>query len=145
MDPLDGRVVSNFITQALQGKDITVYGNGKQTRSFCYIDDLVSGILKVVDAPSFNEPCNLGNPEEYTILELAKKVLQLTQSNSSLVFKDLPQDDPKQRKPDIQRVKEKFDWQPKAPLVFGLEKTISYFRKLQESQSQEIKIESELS
>ncbi|MCP4755863.1 MAG: SDR family oxidoreductase [Proteobacteria bacterium] len=123
----DGRVVSNFIVQALTGKDITIYGDGKQTRSFCYIDDLVDVILKMMKKDNFSGPVNTGNPDEFTILELAEKILELTNSKSDLVFKELPQDDPTQRKPDISLAKKELDWEPKIRLDEGLKKTIAYF------------------
>ena len=113
----DGRVVSNFIVQALSGEDITVYGQGQQTRSFCYISDLVEGLVRLMNGEVFEGPVNLGNPEEYTILELAQKTLELTGSSARLVFKPLPQDDPKQRCPDISRAKRLLDWQPTVPLT----------------------------
>lgn len=131
MLPNDGRVVSNFIVQALKGEDITVYGNGSQTRSFCYIDDMVEGIIKMMKSEKgFTGPVNLGNPQEFTILELAEKILKLTKSKSKIVFKPLPQDDPKQRQPDITLAKTKLNWQPKVPLEEGLIKTIEWFRRL---------------
>lgn len=131
MLPNDGRVVSNFIVQALKGEDITVYGNGSQTRSFCYIDDMVEGIIKMMKSEKgFTGPVNLGNPQEFTILELAEKILKLTKSKSKIVFKPLPQDDPKQRRPDITLAKTKLNWQPKVPLEEGLIKTIEWFRRL---------------
>lgn len=130
MNPTDGRVVSNFIMQALQGEDITIYGTGKQTRSFCYVDDLVDGIIKTMNTTEdFTGPVNLGNPGEFTMLELAEKVLAFTNSKSKLVFKDLPSDDPKQRRPDISKAKQKLNWEPKIQLDEGLKKTIEYFRK----------------
>ncbi len=129
----DGRVISNFIVQALTGQDITVYGQGQQTRSFCYIDDLVEGLVRLMNCEIFEGPVNLGNPDEYTILELAQKTVELTGSASRLVFKPLPQDDPKQRCPDIGRAKRLLNWQPRVPLTIGLQKTIEYFReKLQQ-------------
>jgi len=123
----DGRAVPNFIDQALKGKPITVYGNGSQTRSFCYIDDLVEGIIKLMNS-RMHTPVNLGNPNEFTIKELAKIVLELTGSKSKIVYRPLPQDDPKQRKPVISLAKRLLNWQPKTPLKEGLEKTISWFR-----------------
>jgi len=126
----DGRVVSNFITQALSGKDITIYGDGKQTRSFCYISDMVEGIVKMVGSKGFVGPVNLGNPKEFTILELANKVIELSGSKSKIVFEKLPSDDPKQRQPDISLAKEKLDWEPKVELNEGLGKTIDYFKDL---------------
>jgi UDP-glucuronate decarboxylase len=131
MHPNDGRVVSNFIIQALQGQPITIYGNGQQTRSFCYVDDLVAGFLKMMDSGAeFPGPVNLGNPNEFTILELAEEVLQLTGAKSQLVSKPLPQDDPRQRKPDIALAQEKLGWEPKTQLRAGLMKTIEYFEDL---------------
>jgi len=123
----DGRAVPNFIDQALKGKPITVYGNGSQTRSFCYIDDLVEGIIKLMNS-RMHTPVNLGNPNEFTIKELAKIVLELTGSKSKIVYRPLPQDDPKQRKPVISLAKRMLNWQPKTPLKEGLEKTISWFK-----------------
>jgi UDP-glucuronate decarboxylase len=129
MLPNDGRVVSNFIVQALKGEDITVYGDGSQTRSFCYIDDMVDGIIKMMNSPKgFTGPVNLGNPGEFTILELAQMILKLTKSKSKIVFKPLPQDDPKQRQPDITLAKSRLNWEPKVPLQEGLIKTIEYFK-----------------
>ncbi len=130
MHPQDGRVVSNFIVQALKGESITVYGEGKQTRSFCFVDDLVDGFLKLMKTEDgFTGPVNLGNPSEFTILELAEKVLKLTGSKSKLVFKPLPSDDPLQRCPDITLAKQKLAWTPKVALEDGLKKTIEYFKK----------------
>ena len=125
----DGRVVSNFIVQALSGEDITVYGQGQQTRSFCYISDLVEGLVRLMNTEVFEGPVNLGNPEEYTVLELAQKTLELTGSSARLVFKPLPQDDPQQRCPDISRAKRLLDWQPSVPLTTGLKETIRYFKE----------------
>lgn len=131
MRPDDGRVVSNFIVQALTGKDITVYGKGDQTRSFCYVDDLVEGILRfMATEKGFTGPMNLGNPSEYSILEIAKIVIELVGSKSKIIFKPLPEDDPKQRQPDISLAKSKLDWEPKTHLKEGLEKTIQYFNQL---------------
>jgi UDP-glucuronate decarboxylase len=130
MHPNDGRVVSNFIVQALKGNDITIYGDGSQTRSFCYVDDLVEGMYRMMGTgQEFTGPVNLGNPCEFTMLELAEKVLSLTGSRSKLAFKPLPQDDPKQRQPNIDLAKEKFGWEPKVSLVDGLKETIAYFKK----------------
>lgn len=123
----DGRVVSNFIVQALTNQDITVYGRGNQTRSFQYIDDLIDGVEKMMDADDFIGPVNLGNPDEFTILELAEKVIELTNSKSKIVFQPLPADDPVQRKPFIRLAREKLNWQPKIKLEEGLKKTIQYF------------------
>jgi UDP-glucuronate decarboxylase len=125
----DGRVISNFIVQALTGEDITVYGQGQQTRSFCFISDLAEGLIRLMNSETFEGPVNLGNPDEYTILELAQKTLDLTNSTSKLVFKPLPQDDPKQRCPDITRAKRLLGWQPAVPLAAGLKETIGYFKK----------------
>lgn len=130
MNPEDGRVVSNFIMQSLRGEDITIYGNGKQTRSFCFVEDLVEGIIRTMNTDdTFIGPINLGNPGEFTMLDLAEKVLAFTKSKSKLVFKDLPSDDPKQRRPDISKAKSVLNWEPKIQLDKGLEKTIEYFRK----------------
>jgi len=128
MLPNDGRVVSNFIVQALQNKDITVYGDGLQTRSFQYVDDLVEGMLKMMATTNFTGPVNIGNPREFTILELAEMVIKMTNSKSKIIFEPLPQDDPTQRQPDISLAKEKLGWEPKIPLEEGLEKTIAYFK-----------------
>jgi UDP-glucuronate decarboxylase len=131
MHPNDGRVVSNFILQALNNKDITVYGDGKQTRSFCYVDDLIEGVIQMMNTPGdFTGPVNLGNPEEYSILELAEKIIALTRSKSKMVFEALPQDDPLQRKPNIELARDKLKWEPRKQLEAGLEETISYFRTL---------------
>ena len=128
MDKKDGRVVSNFIVQALSKKPLTVYGSGKQTRSFQYIDDLVSGLVKMMQSRKFTGPVNLGNPNEFTVLKLAKKIISLTKSSSHIVYKALPLDDPKQRKPEISLAKSKLKWQPKVQLKEGLLKTINYFK-----------------
>ena len=131
MHPNDGRVVSNFILQALCNKNITVYGNGSQTRSFCYVDDMIEGILKFMNTPDeFTGPVNLGNPFEISILDLAKKIKNLTGSKSKIIFKPLPDDDPVKRKPDITLAKRMFDWSPKTDLDTGLLKTIKYFNNL---------------
>ncbi|MGD9086500.1 MAG: SDR family oxidoreductase [Desulfobacterales bacterium] len=131
MHPNDGRVVSNFILQALRNEDITVYGDGRQTRSFCYVDDMIDGVIRMMDAPDgFTGPVNLGNPEEFTILDLAEKIIALTQSNSKIVFKPLPQDDPLQRKPNIELARQKLKWQPHTQLETGLKQTIDYFKAL---------------
>lgn len=128
MNPYDGRVVSNFIVQALQGKDITIFGDGKQTRSFCYVDDLINGMHKLMNSrDGFTGPVNIGNPVEFTMLELAENVIDLTNSKSKLIFMPLPQDDPMQRRPVIDLAKKELDWEPKIPLRAGLEKTIVYF------------------
>jgi UDP-glucuronate decarboxylase len=131
MHPNDGRVVSNFILQALKNEDITVYGDGRQTRSFCYVDDMIDGVIRMMDAADgFTGPVNLGNPEEFTILELAEKVIALTHSNSKIVFKPLPQDDPLQRKPNIELARKKLKWEPRISLETGLKQTIDYFKAL---------------
>ncbi|MEL6858066.1 MAG: UDP-glucuronic acid decarboxylase family protein [Pseudomonadota bacterium] len=128
MHPNDGRVVSNFIMQALRGEDITLYGDGEQTRSFCYVDDLVEGLIRLMESPDgVTGPINLGNPGEFTIKELAEQIIDLTGSSSKMIHKPLPQDDPKQRQPNITRAKEALDWEPKIALRDGLTKTISYF------------------
>lgn len=134
MHPQDGRVVSNFIMQALNNEDITVYGKGEQTRSFQYVDDLIEGMIRLMAAPdTFRGPVNIGNPDEFTILELAEKVIKKTNSKSKIVYKPLPSDDPLMRKPDISLAKKELDWEPKVSLDEGLEKTISYFKKLIEA------------
>ena len=126
----DGRVVSNFIVQALKGEDITIYGDGSQTRSFCYVDDLVDALIKMMNSrDGFTGPVNLGNPGEFTMLELAKKVIELTGSKSKIIYLPLPQDDPTQRKPDISLAKKELDWAPCVDLEQGLTKTIEYFKK----------------
>ena len=125
----DGRVVSNFIVQALNGEDITIYGDGSQTRSFCFVDDLIEGFVRLMNSPKeVTGPINIGNPGEFTIKELAEKVIQLTGSNSKIVFNDLPKDDPKQRQPDISLAKDLLSWEPKVNLREGLIKTINYFK-----------------
>jgi len=123
----DGRVVSNFIVQALQGQDITVYGEGQQTRSFCYVDDLIEGFVRLMNQEQVVGPMNIGNPGEFTILELAQKVIELTGSKSQIVYRPMPEDDPKQRKPDITQAREVLGWEPKVQLEAGLKKTIEYF------------------
>jgi len=131
MHPNDGRVVSNFIVQALQNQPITVYGDGSQTRSFCYADDLIEGFIRLMNTPDdFTGPVNLGNPGEFTILELAEKVIAMTHSSSQIEFKPLPGDDPKQRQPDINLAQQALNWRVKVKLEQGLEKTIAYFRQL---------------
>ncbi|MBL7031576.1 MAG: SDR family oxidoreductase [Nitrospira sp.] len=131
MHPNDGRVVSNFIIQALQGKPITVYGDGSQSRSFCYVDDLIEGFVRLMDTPDgVTGPMNLGNPNEFTILELAEKVIKLTKSKSRIIRKPLPDDDPMQRQPDISLAKKKLKWKPKIELEDGLKETVKYFKKL---------------
>ena len=134
MHPNDGRVVSNFIVQALHGEDITIYGDGSQTRSFCYVDDLINGFIKMMDDTKDDVigPINLGNPNEFTIKELAEKVIKLTGSSSKLTYMPLPGDDPKQRCPDITKAKKILNWEPKIQLEEGLVKTINYFKELQE-------------
>lgn len=129
MHPNDGRVVSNFIMQALKGEDITIYGDGKQTRSFCFVDDLVEAIIRAMNTPDdFTGPVNIGNPKEFTILQLAELVIKLTGSKSQLVFKPLPSDDPRQRQPDISLAKQVLGWSPTTELELGLERTIRYFK-----------------
>jgi UDP-glucuronate decarboxylase len=131
MHPNDGRVVSNFIVQALKGEDITVYGDGSQTRSFCYVDDLIDGLVRLMNSPDdFTGPVNLGNPNEFSILELAGKVIELTGSKSALIYCPLPSDDPTQRQPDIMYAKQNLDWEPKVTLNDGLRKTIEYFSRV---------------
>ncbi len=129
MDPNDGRVISNFITQALRGEALTVFGDGKQTRSFCYVEDLVEGIIRMMDQDQEIGPVNLGNPVEYTMLELAEEVLKGVGSSAKLAHLELPKDDPKQRCPDISRAKKLLGWSPQVPLKEGLEKTIAYYRE----------------
>ena len=126
----DGRVVSNFITQALRGEPITIYGDGKQTRSFCYVDDLINGLYKLMNHETFKGPVNIGNPEEYTMIELAEKIIKMTDSRSKLKFEILPMDDPMQRKPDISLAEKILEWNPEISVEEGLEKTIKYFRSL---------------
>ena len=131
MHPNDGRVVSNFIVQALQGKPITIYGEGTQTRSFCYVDDLIEGFMRMMASPrDFTGPVNLGNPAEFTMLELAQQVLELTGSDSDVVRLPLPEDDPKQRQPDIGLARDRLGWEPAIDLRTGLQSTIDYFRQL---------------
>jgi UDP-glucuronate decarboxylase len=131
MHPQDGRVVSNFIMQALRGDPITIYGDGMQTRSFCYVDDLIDAFLAMMDAPdSFTGPVNTGNPGEFTMIELAEMVLELTGSKSKLVYQPAPADDPRQRKPDISLAKANLNWEPKVQLRDGLKETIAYFRSI---------------
>ena len=129
MHPNDGRVVSNFIVQALHNRDITIYGDGSQTRSFCYVDDLIEGMVRFMDQDAFIGPVNIGNPGEFTIKELAEKVLTLTGSTGTIVYKDIPPDDPKQRQPDITFAREKLGWEPRIRLDEGLKKTIDYFKQ----------------
>jgi UDP-glucuronate decarboxylase len=135
MHPNDGRVVSNFIVQALKKEDITIYGDGKQTRSFCYVDDLLEGLVRLMNTTdNFTGPINIGNPVEFTMLELAEAVIRLTNSSSKLNFKSLPSDDPKQRQPDITLAKEALKWEPTIQLEAGLKKTIMYFDELLKNQ-----------
>ena len=137
MHPNDGRVVSNFIVQALNGADITIYGDGQQTRSFCYVDDLVEAIIRTMNTPDdFTGPINIGNPNEFTILQLAERVLELTGSKSKIIFKPLPHDDPRQRQPDISLAKKVLSWQPSIQLEEGLRKTIEYFQNKLSPRSQ---------
>ena len=129
MNPNDGRVVSNFIVQALKGQDITMFGDGKQSRSFCYVDDLIDGMIRLMNSrDGFTGPVNIGNPIEFTMLELAEKIIQMTGSSSSIIFEPLPQDDPLQRQPVIDLAKKELDWQPHIQLEEGLKKTIAYFK-----------------
>jgi len=131
MHPADGRVVSNFVMQALRGEDLTIYGEGSQTRSFCYVDDLVAGLIKLMDSrDGFLGPVNIGNPVEFTILQLAELVIEMTGSSSSIVRQPLPADDPTQRRPDISLAKRELDWSPRTELREGLEQTIAFFRRL---------------
>ena len=131
MHPNDGRVVSNFITQALKNKDITIYGDGKQTRSFCFVDDLITAMLLIMNTGNdFTGPINIGNLYEFTIQEIADKIIEITNSKSKIIYKPLPEDDPKQRKPDISFAKEKINWEPKISLMDGLQKTIKYFENV---------------
>ena len=131
MHPNDGRVVSNFIVQALQGKDITIYGNGSQSRSFCYVDDLIEGMIRLMNSKeAFTGPVNIGNPNEFTILELAEKVIRLTGSRSKIVYQPLPSDDPTQRQPDITLARKELGWEPHIMLEEGLLKTIAFFKTI---------------
>lgn len=131
MHPNDGRVISNFIIQALKNKDITIYGEGKQTRSFCFVDDLIGAMSLIMNTDDdFTGPMNIGNPDEFTIQEIAEKIIELTNSRSQIVYKSLPEDDPKQRKPDISFAKQKINWEPKIRLTDGLQQTIKYFEKI---------------
>ena len=130
MHPQDGRVVSNFIVQALNGEDITIYGSGQQTRSFCYVDDLIEGMLLLMDSPAdFTGPVNIGNPGEFTMLELAEKVLKLVGGKSRISFHPLPADDPRQRQPDIALAQQQLAWKPTVNLEDGLKETVAYFRE----------------
>ncbi|MBD3241430.1 MAG: NAD-dependent epimerase/dehydratase family protein [Chitinivibrionales bacterium] len=128
MHPNDGRVVSNFIVQALRGEDITIYGDGSQTRSFCYVEDLIEGMVRMMNTEGFSGPVNIGNPGEFTIKELAEEILTQVGGSSKLVFGPLPSDDPKQRRPDIALARERLGWEPKVALKEGLERTVAYFR-----------------
>jgi len=131
MHPNDGRVVSNFIVQALKGDPLTIYGDGQQTRSFCYVDDLVSGLILLMDSDdSFTGPVNIGNPVEFNMLELAHKILEYTNSKTDIIFKSLPLDDPKQRKPNIDLAIDELGWSPKFNLDYGLVETIKYFKTI---------------
>lgn len=133
MHPNDGRVISNFIAQALHGQDITVYGDGSQTRSFCYVDDMTEALVKFVNTPDgFTGPLNVGNPNEFTIMEIAEKVVKLTSSKSKIAYNPLPPYDQTQRQPDISLAQEKLKWEPVIPIEEGLKKTIAYFTKLLE-------------
>ena len=132
MSPEDGRVVSNFIVQALKGEDLTVFGDGMQTRSFCYYSDLIEGFVRLMEQDQTIGPVNLGNPVEFTMLELAENVIKLTETKTKIVFKPLPQDDPKQRQPDIEIAKSELNWEPTVPLEEGLKETIAYFKELLE-------------
>ena len=137
MHPTDGRVVSNFIMQALKNEDITVFGDGSQTRSFCYVDDMVDGLVKMMHSPDdFTGPVNIGNPNEFSILELAQKIVQKTGTRSAIVHMPLPKDDPLKRKPDITMAQKRLGWEPKTDLVDGLDPTIEYFRNLENKQDQ---------
>ncbi|HDJ22299.1 MAG TPA: NAD-dependent epimerase/dehydratase family protein, partial [Candidatus Aminicenantes bacterium] len=126
----DGRVISNFIIQSLKGEPLTVYGQGKQTRSFCYVDDIIEGLIQLMNTNSYPYPLNLGNPEEITIIELAKMIIDLTQSSSSLQFQPLPPDDPQRRCPDITKAKKILNWEPRTELDSGLKATIQYFQEI---------------
>jgi UDP-glucuronate decarboxylase len=134
MHPNDGRVVSNFIVHALQGIPVTVYGDGSQTRSFCYVDDTVDGLVRMMESPDHvTGPINIGNPNEMTVRELAEKVVAMVGSSAKLEYRDLPSDDPRQRQPDITRARELLGWEPRVPLEQGLAQTIRFFRELAES------------
>ncbi len=144
MRPHDGRVVSNFIVQALEGKPLTVYGRGEQTRSFCFVDDEIRGLVKLLLAPDSDEihqPVNIGNPRELTILEIAQKVIDLTSASSSIIYEPLPEDDPKVRRPDITRAQELLDWRPSVSLEEGLKRTIAYFKTRAKSDSARVQLE----
>jgi UDP-glucuronate decarboxylase len=139
LDELDGRVVSNFIFEALRSKPITVYGDGSQTRSFCYIDDQIEGLVKLMNSKEFVGPINIGNPYEITVKTLSTIVLELTGSKSEITYMQLPSDDPKKRNPDIRKAKKYLDWEPKFSLEEGLKQTIVYFRELYEEELQNLK------
>ncbi len=124
----DGRVVSNFIVQTLSGKDITIYGDGSQTRSLCYVDDLIDGLIKLMNTESVHQPINLGNPQERSIKQLAEEIIELTKSQSTIIYKELPEDDPMQRCPNIDRAKQLINWKPEIDFIDGIEKTIQYFK-----------------
>jgi UDP-glucuronate decarboxylase len=128
MDQNDGRVVSNFIVQALRNDDITIYGDGKQSRSFCYVDDLIEGIVRVMEVKNVDSPINLGNNSEFDMNSLAKTIIELTNSNSKIVYQSLPEDDPKVRQPDTKLAKSLINWEASTTLIAGLEKTIEYFK-----------------
>jgi UDP-glucuronate decarboxylase len=131
MHPNDGRVVSNFIVHALEGRPITIYGDGTQTRSFCYVDDTVDGLIRLMESPEeVTGPINIGNPNEISVQELARQILERTGSKAKLELRDLPADDPRQRQPDISRAREQLGWEPRVPLDEGLDRTIAYFREL---------------
>ena len=137
MHPNDGRVISNFVIQALAGRDITVYGDGTQTRSFCYVDDMIDGLVKMMSSPDdFTGPVNIGNPNEYSILELARKILEKTGSRSKIAYKPLPQDDPLKRRPDITLAKKRLGWEPATDLTEGLKRTIEYFQSVENNSIQ---------
>jgi UDP-glucuronate decarboxylase len=143
MHPADGRVVSNFIVQALKGDPITIYGDGSQTRSFCYVDDLIEGMIRLMETgPEVTGPINIGNPNEFTIRELATKVIEMTGARSELVEQPLPADDPRQRQPDISLAKQILGWEPTIPLEQGLERTVEYFRRMQSNRRLEWRLDS---
>ena len=145
MHPNDGRVVSNFVVQALLGHDITIYGDGSQTRSFCYVDDLIDGLMRLMgSADNVTGPINIGNPIEFTILELAKQVIELIGSSSSIVNRPLPQDDPRQRRPDITKAQDVLGWSPRTPLAEGLKRTVAYFEELLRDQPTRAQLSPEL-
>jgi UDP-glucuronate decarboxylase len=141
MHPNDGRVMSNFIVQALLGRDVTIYGDGSQTRSFCYVDDLIDGLIRMMATPAANVgPINIGNPEEFTILQLAKLVIEMTGSHSKIIHRPKPQDDPRKRRPDISRAQETLNWSPRISLGEGLNKTVAYFEKMLHDESVRAKL-----